>query len=103
MDRGAGCEFLADPKCRGEGDSLRWRAGGVSAARQSKPAGFSAGGRAATVAGGAEPGGVSGSAGAGGAGGGRGGGGGGGVFRRGWGGGRRECGGMAIVWCGVLW
>src|SRR6202044_1874116 len=57
---GAGCGFVVDAECGGEGDSLRWDAGGLSAEGESECAGVFAGGGAAEIAGGAESGGVSG-------------------------------------------
>ena len=61
----AGCGLFADSECGGEGDFVRWGAGGLSAAGESECAGVSAGGGAGAVAGGSEPGGVFGEAGAG--------------------------------------
>ena len=52
MADGSGCRIFADAECRGESDSLRRGAGGLSAEGESECAGVSAGGGAAAVAGG---------------------------------------------------
>src|SRR5205814_173881 len=90
-----------DPECRREGDSLRWGARGLSAARKSEPAGFSTGGGATAIAGGAKPGGVSGAAGAGRARRGRVGAGGAVDFDGEWSCGGGECDGSAAARCGI--